>query len=95
MPCGSFEDLQVRGYGPYHEGPLRPRASCSLIGTVVGDLIAAPGIEVEMTGIVTGRLIVERGGSGTVWGQVWTGVLNEGGQADVFGAVGFKGRRRQ
>jgi hypothetical protein len=82
-------------YGPYYEGPVRPRHSCLLSGTVVGDLIAAPGVEVEMTGIVTGRLIVEAGGSGTVWGQVWVGVTNCGGQADVFGAVGFTGRRRR
>ncbi len=80
-------------YGPYFDGPLRPPTSCVLQGTVVGDLIVSPGVAVELTGVVTGHLVVEAGGSGTVWGQVWTGVLNKGGQADVFGPIGF-GRRK-
>ncbi len=62
-----------------------------LTGTVLGDLIVTPGIHVELTGVLTGRLIVEAGGSAIVWGRVGRGVVNRGGEADVFGSIGVGG----
>ncbi len=74
---------------PYRIGPLCPSASCTLTGTILGDLIVALGLHVELTGVLTGRLIVEVGGSAIVWGRVWRGVINRGGEADVFGSIGI------
>ncbi len=48
-----------------------------------------------MTGIVSGHLVVEPGGSAIVWGEVWRGVINRGGEADVFGSVGFMDADRE
>lgn len=77
---------------PYHNGPLCPSESCTLTGTVVGDLIVGPGLHVELTGLLTGHLIVEAGGLAIVWGRVWRGVINWGGEAEVFGSIGFEGQ---
>ena len=79
---------------PYRNGPLYPTESCMLTGTVLGDLVVARGLHVELTGLLTGYLIVEAGGSAIVWGRVCRGVVNRGGEADVFGPIGTGGLTR-
>lgn len=75
-------------------GPVRPSESCTLTGTILGNLVVARGLHVELTGLLTGSLIVEAGGSAIVWGWVGRGVVNQGGDADVFGSIGPGGLTR-
>ena len=79
---------------PYRTGPVCPLENCTLTGTVLGDLVVSRGLHVELTGVLTGHLIVEAGGSAIVWGQVGRGIINRGGDADVFGSIGFGGWTR-
>jgi hypothetical protein len=80
----------MRIFPPYLTGPVCPSESCTLTGTILGNLIVARGLHIELTG----HLVVEAGGSAIVWGRVGRGIINHGGDAGVFGSVGFGGLTR-
>ncbi|WP_374943843.1 hypothetical protein [Sphingomonas sp.] len=68
--------------------PLRIDGPTSITTAVVRDIVVAAGGSLRLSGQVQGDITVLPGGALIMLGVVKGGVINKGGDVDVFGFVG-------
>ena len=74
--------------GANTDEPLRLQEDAELGGTYVGDMIVPFGVTLVLRGTARSDVIVEKGGRAIIHGTIFGCLINLGGDAEVFGAVG-------
>jgi hypothetical protein len=74
-------------FGDHQHGPLDQIEDLDLYGTVSGDVTVPAGRYLVMRGLITGDLMVAKGGRALISGTVDRFVFNNGGEVDIAGTA--------